>query len=60
VQIFEEAGAIPRLPRRNFSLGRRDTQIAAPQKNFLLAGAICQLPRRNFSFSQHNPSIAAL
>jgi hypothetical protein len=58
--FFQEAGAIPWLPCCNFSRGRRNTTIAAPQflfgrrdttiavPQFLLAGAILRLPRHKF------------
>jgi hypothetical protein len=60
------------LPRCDFSFGRRDLSIAAPQFFFwlvrsvdcraviyLLAGAICPLPRHDFSIGRCDPSIAA-
>jgi hypothetical protein len=68
--IFLLAGAIHQLPGRNFSLGRQDPSIAAPQffflparsvdcraAIFLSAGVIHQLPHRNFSFGRRNPLI---
>ncbi len=70
--IFLLAGAICRLPGRNFSLGRRNPRLLRrnfffrPERSvdcraaiFLLAGAIRRLPGRNFSFGRSNLLIAA-
>jgi hypothetical protein len=69
--IFQEVGAIPRLPHHDFSRGWHYSPFAAlqffkrPARSpdcstaiFLVTVMIFRLPCCDFSFGQHNPLIA--